>query len=74
MWGWSVSLTKAGHVHGFNIYVGGGLGQNHTDANTYPRLATPLGYRPPTKSSTLSRRFSWCSAILVTVKIAARRA
>lgn len=36
----------ADRVHGFNVYVGGGLGQNHTDGNTYPRLATPLGYTP----------------------------
>ncbi len=34
------------HVHGFNIVVGGGMGQNHTDEDTFPRLADPLGYAP----------------------------
>ncbi len=33
-------------VHGFNVYVGGGLGQTHNDPNTYPALALPLGYVP----------------------------
>ena len=33
-------------VHGFNVYVGGGMGQTHNDPATYPRLATPLGYTP----------------------------
>lgn len=31
-------------VHGFNVYVGGGLGMTHNDAATYPALALPLGY------------------------------
>lgn len=33
-------------VHGFNVYVGGGLGQTHNDPQTYPALALPLGYVP----------------------------
>jgi sulfite reductase (ferredoxin) len=33
-------------VHGFNIYVGGGMGMTHNDAATYPTLALPLGYVP----------------------------
>ncbi len=33
-------------VHGFNVYVGGGMGQTHNDPATYPTLALPLGYAP----------------------------
>ena len=36
-------------VHGFNVYVGGGLGMTHNDAATYPALALPLGYVPREK-------------------------
>ncbi|MEZ4866461.1 MAG: NADPH-dependent assimilatory sulfite reductase hemoprotein subunit [Caldilineaceae bacterium] len=31
-------------VHGFNIFVGGGMGQTHNNAETFPLLAQPLGY------------------------------
>jgi sulfite reductase (ferredoxin) len=33
-------------LHGFNVFVGGGLGQTHNDPDTYPALAQPLGYAP----------------------------
>ena len=33
-------------VHGFNVFVGGGMGTTHNDAATYPTLALPLGYVP----------------------------
>lgn len=36
-------------VHGVNLYVGGGMGQTHNMGDTYPRLATPLGYVPVDK-------------------------
>ena len=32
------------HLHGFNVYVGGGLGATHNNADTFPLLAKPLGY------------------------------
>ena len=43
-----VALFNEGdnQVHGFNLYVGGGLGQTHNDADTFPALAQPLGYTP----------------------------
>ncbi len=46
-----VALFNEGdtQVHGFNIYAGGGMGQTHNDAETFPRLATPLGYTPVDK-------------------------
>lgn len=36
-------------VHGYNVYVGGGMGMTHNDAATYPTLALPLGYVPADK-------------------------
>ncbi len=33
-------------VHGFNVYVGGGMGQTHNAPETHPTLALPLGYTP----------------------------
>lgn len=35
-----------GEPHGFNIYVGGGMGRTHRKEDTFPRLAEPLGYVP----------------------------
>lgn len=41
-----VGLFEEGsdQIHGFNLYVGGGLGATHNNANTFPLLAQPLGY------------------------------
>ncbi|HXF63985.1 MAG TPA: NADPH-dependent assimilatory sulfite reductase hemoprotein subunit [Caldilineaceae bacterium] len=33
-------------LHGFNVYVGGSMGQTHNTPETYPALALPLGYIP----------------------------
>jgi sulfite reductase (ferredoxin) len=33
-------------VHGFNVFVGGGMGQTHNKEETFARLASPLGYTP----------------------------
>jgi sulfite reductase (ferredoxin) len=33
-------------VHGFNVFVGGGMGQTHNKEETFARLADPLGYTP----------------------------
>ncbi|XP_058072660.1 sulfite reductase [ferredoxin], chloroplastic-like isoform X1 [Magnolia sinica] len=35
-----------GEPHGFNIYVGGGMGRTHRIETTFPRLGEPLGYVP----------------------------
>ncbi len=37
---------KTQEVHGYNVFVGGGMGQTHNMPETYPRLADPLGYIP----------------------------
>ena len=41
-----VGLFEEGsdQIHGYNLYVGGGLGATHNNANTFPLLAQPLGY------------------------------
>lgn len=31
-------------IHGYNVFVGGGMGRTHNNAETYPALAQPLGY------------------------------
>lgn len=36
-------------VHGYNVFVGGGMGQTHGKAETYPHLAEPLAYVPAAK-------------------------
>ena len=33
-------------IHGYNVFVGGGMGATHNDSATYPALAEPLGYVP----------------------------
>lgn len=33
-------------VKGYNILVGGGMGRTHRNADTFPRLADPLGFVP----------------------------
>jgi sulfite reductase (ferredoxin) len=38
-----VVVEEHGHLAGFNVLVGGGLGQTHGKEETYPRLAEPLG-------------------------------
>ena len=39
-----IAVVKDGVLEGFNIAAGGGLGTTHGNTNTYPRLATLLGF------------------------------
>jgi hypothetical protein len=39
-----VMTDAAGQLQGYNIVVGGGMGRSHRNAETFPRLADPLGY------------------------------
>src|SRR5262245_21784831 len=44
----TLSDRTTGEVTGYDIFVGGGLGQSHARPDdTYPRLASPLGWVPP---------------------------
>lgn len=40
-------VAEGGRLTGFNVLVGGGLGQTHGKAETFPRLADPLGFITP---------------------------
>lgn len=39
-----IAIIENGELKGFNIAAGGGLGATHGNPNTYPRLATVLGF------------------------------
>ncbi len=41
-----VGLSEEGSdtIHGYNVFVGGGLGMTHNNPDTFPLLAKPLGY------------------------------
>ena len=41
-----IAIIEKGKLSGFNIAIGGGLGTTHGNAETYPRLATILGFVP----------------------------
>ncbi|MBE7178086.1 MAG: NADPH-dependent assimilatory sulfite reductase hemoprotein subunit [Mucilaginibacter polytrichastri] len=46
-----IAVTDAkGNITGYNIAAGGGLGTTHGNSETYPRLATVLGYAPKDKA------------------------
>ena len=38
-----VVMNGKEHV-GYNVYVGGGMGRSHRNNDTFPRLATPIGF------------------------------
>jgi sulfite reductase (ferredoxin) len=39
-----VAHVKDGHIEGYTVLVGGGMGRTASDQETYPRLASPLCY------------------------------
>ncbi|MBI1858780.1 MAG: NADPH-dependent assimilatory sulfite reductase hemoprotein subunit [Candidatus Melainabacteria bacterium] len=39
-----IAIVKSGKLTGFDVLVGGGLGHNHNKPETYPRLASMLGF------------------------------
>ncbi len=39
-----IAIIRNGELEGFNIAIGGGLGATHGNADTYPRLATVIGF------------------------------
>ncbi|MSP13635.1 MAG: NADPH-dependent assimilatory sulfite reductase hemoprotein subunit [Chloroflexi bacterium] len=42
-----VAIMDGETLLGFNVLVGGGLGMTHNKADTFPRLADPMGYITP---------------------------
>ena len=41
-----IAIVEDGEVVGFNVAIGGGMGRTDNDPNTYPRLATVIGFIP----------------------------
>ena len=41
-----IAIIEKGKLTGFNVAIGGGLGTTHGNAETYPRLASVLGFVP----------------------------
>ncbi len=41
-----IAIEKNGKLEGFNLAIGGGLSQTHGTPETYPRLATVIGFVP----------------------------
>ncbi|WP_080875145.1 assimilatory sulfite reductase (NADPH) hemoprotein subunit [Oceanobacillus timonensis] len=42
-----IAVLEDGHLQGFNISVGGGMGMTHGDTNTYPQLGRVIGFCEP---------------------------
>lgn len=42
-----VAIVERGKLVGYNVVVGGGMGASHGDAETYPRLASLIGFVRP---------------------------
>jgi sulfite reductase (ferredoxin) len=40
-------VERGGRIVGYNVFVGGGFGQTHAKAETFARLADPLGFTSP---------------------------
>lgn len=41
-----IAITKDGKLEGFNVAIGGGMGTTHGSEETYPRLASMIGFAP----------------------------
>ncbi|NVJ59966.1 MAG: assimilatory sulfite reductase (NADPH) hemoprotein subunit [Gammaproteobacteria bacterium] len=39
-----IAIIKEGHLLGFNVTVGGGMGMTHGDPETFPRVADVIGF------------------------------
>ncbi|MGH8048305.1 MAG: NADPH-dependent assimilatory sulfite reductase hemoprotein subunit [Chthoniobacterales bacterium] len=44
-----IAIVENGALVGYNVTAGGGLGMNHGNVETFPRLADVLGFIPPDK-------------------------
>ena len=52
-----IAVIDNNRLQGFNIAIGGGLGTTHGNADTYPRLATVIGFVPAGNPATDDRLF-----------------
>jgi sulfite reductase (NADPH) hemoprotein beta-component len=42
-----IAIIENGELQGFNVAVGGGMGASHGDPETYPRIASVIGFARP---------------------------
>jgi sulfite reductase (NADPH) hemoprotein beta-component len=55
-----IAIVRDGQLAGYNVTVGGGMGMNHGNAETFPRLADVLGFIPAPAVNAIGR------AVLIT--------
>lgn len=48
-----IAIVEDGKLAGYNVTAGGGLGMNHGNVETFPRLADVLGFIPADKVNTV---------------------
>ena len=56
-------------ITGYFVFVGGGMGQSHTDETTFPRLADNLGWIPENQLIPVAEAIVTTQEISATVKI-----
>jgi len=49
-----IAVVENNHLSGFNVCVGGGMGQLDSRKDSYPRLAEPIGFIPPDEAPAFS--------------------
>jgi sulfite reductase (NADPH) hemoprotein beta-component len=42
-----IAIAEDGHLSGFNVAIGGGMGRTDNEPSTYPRLGEVIGFCPP---------------------------
>ncbi len=50
-----IAIEENGKLIGFNVLAGGGMGMSHGNAETYPRLASTLGFITPEDLEAVSK-------------------
>ncbi len=50
-----IAIAEQGRLLGYNLCLGGGMGRNHGNCTTYPRLADVIGFFPPEKVVDVAR-------------------
>ena len=50
-----IAIVENGELVGYNVAVGGGMGMNHGNAETYPKLAELLGFITPDAVNSVGR-------------------
>ncbi|RKN61269.1 assimilatory sulfite reductase (NADPH) hemoprotein subunit [Paenibacillus ginsengarvi] len=51
-----IAILEDGHLKGFNVTVGGGMGMSHGDPLTYPQVAQVIGFCKPEQAVDLAEK------------------